>query len=127
AMPKLKNSDQASVVLFSTVAVGSGFPFHSKVSMSKGAIEGLTRALAAEWAPIIRVNAIAPSLTNTPLAGKLLSSPEKIEANAQRHPLKRVGQAKDIAQSAKFLLSENSSWISGQVISVDGGMSRLKV
>jgi NAD(P)-dependent dehydrogenase (short-subunit alcohol dehydrogenase family) len=113
-------------VLFSTVAVQSGLNFHSLVSSSKGAIEGLTRALAAEFAPKIRVNCIAPSLTNTPLAAALLNSEQKMEANAQRHPLKRIGSPEDIAHMAQFLLSEKSSWMSGQILHVDGGMSALK-
>ena len=126
-LPKLKASGQGSVVLFSTVAVQTGFPFHAQVAISKGAIEGLTRSLAAEFAPTIRFNAIAPSLTNTPLAEKLLSSPEKIEANGQRHPLKRIGEAEDIAEAACFLLTDKSSWITGQILHVDGGMSSLKI
>lgn len=127
AFPALKKSGRGSIVLFSTVAVQSGFNFHSQVAVSKGAIEGLTKSLAAEFAPSIRVNAIAPSLTNTPLASKMLDKPEKKEANAQRHPLKRVGEANDIADAAHFLLSEKSSWVTGQIIHVDGGMSSLKV
>jgi NAD(P)-dependent dehydrogenase (short-subunit alcohol dehydrogenase family) len=123
----LKVSEQSSVVLFSTVAVQTGFPFHSLVSSSKGAIEGLTRALAAELAPKVRINAIAPSITQTPLASSLLNSPEKIEANAQRHPLKKIGQPHDIAQLAAFLLSDKASWITGQVHHIDGGISNLKV
>ncbi|MFX9604595.1 SDR family oxidoreductase, partial [Acinetobacter baumannii] len=91
--------------LFSTVAVQTGFNFHSLVSASKGAIEGLTRALAAELAPKIRVNCIAPSITQTPLAQAILNTPEKIEANAQRHPLKKIGSPEDIANIAAFLLS----------------------
>ena len=126
-LPKLKASGQGSVVLFSTVAVQTGFPFHAQVAISKGAIEGLTRSLAAEFAPTIRFNAIAPSLTNTPLAEKLLSSPEKIEANGLRHPLKRIGEAEDIAEAACFLLTDKSSWITGQILHVDGGMSSLKI
>ena len=126
-LSKLKASGQGSVVLFSTVAVQTGFPFHAQVAISKGAIEGLTRSLAAEFAPTIRFNAIAPSLTNTPLAEKLLSSPEKIEANGQRHPLKRIGEAEDIAEAACFLLTDKSSWMTGQILHVDGGMSSLKI
>jgi NAD(P)-dependent dehydrogenase (short-subunit alcohol dehydrogenase family) len=126
-LPKLKASGKGSIVLFSTVAVQTGFPFHSQVAISKGAIEGLTRSLAAEFAPTIRVNAIAPSLTNTPLAEKLLNNPEKIEANGQRHPMKRIGEASDIAEMAAFLLSEKSSWITGQIMHVDGGLSTLKI
>ncbi|MES2795320.1 MAG: SDR family oxidoreductase [Bacteroidota bacterium] len=126
-LPRLKKSESASVVLFSTVAVQTGFGFHSLVSASKGAIEGLTRALAAELAPTIRVNCIAPSITQTPLAANILNSSEKIEANAQRHPLKRIGSAIDIAQTAAFLLGNQSSWITGQILHVDGGISNLKV
>lgn len=127
ALPALKKSEQAAIVLFSTVAVQQGLPFHSLVSASKGAIEGLTRALAAELAPKIRVNAIAPSLTNTPLAENLLNSDAKREANAARHPLKRVGEAADIAHMAAFLLSDQATWISGQIMHVDGGISSLRV
>jgi len=125
-LPRLKNSDQGSVVLFSTVAVQTGFNFHSLVSSSKGAVEGLTKALAAELAPKIRVNCIAPSITDTPLAAGLLNSPEKREANAQRHALKRIGSPIDIANMALFLISSQASWITGQVFHVDGGMSSVK-
>jgi NAD(P)-dependent dehydrogenase (short-subunit alcohol dehydrogenase family) len=127
AASKLKQSEHASVVLFSTVAVQTGLPFHTQVSASKGAIEGLTKALAAEYAPKIRVNCIAPSLTDTPLAASLLNTDQKKEANALRHPLKRVGSAEDIANLAEFLLSQKSSWITGQIMHVDGGISSLKV
>jgi len=125
-LPKLKKSGAASIVLFSTVAVNNGFPYHSIVSSSKGAIEGLTKSLAAELAPSIRVNAIAPSITDTPLAAGLLNTPEKSAANAQRHPLKRIGNSNDIASMAAFLLSDESTWITGQVMHVDGGISNLK-
>jgi NAD(P)-dependent dehydrogenase (short-subunit alcohol dehydrogenase family) len=108
------------------VAVQQGMAFHSSIAAAKGAIEGLTRSLAAEWAPAIRVNAIAPSLVETPLSAKLLSSPEKAEASAKRHPLARVGRPEDIASLAVFLLSEQSGWITGQVMGVDGGMSALR-
>jgi NAD(P)-dependent dehydrogenase (short-subunit alcohol dehydrogenase family) len=126
-LPKLKNSGQASIVLFSTVAVQTGFPYHAQVSSSKGAIEGLTKALAAEYAPKIRVNAIAPSLTNTPLADSLLNSEQKLEANAMRHPLKRIGSAEDLANMATFLLLEKASWMTGQILHVDGGISSIKL
>jgi NAD(P)-dependent dehydrogenase (short-subunit alcohol dehydrogenase family) len=126
-LPKLKKAENASIVLFSTVAVQSGFPFHTQVAASKGAIEGLTKALAAEYAPKIRVNCIAPSLTDTPLAANLLNNDQKKEANAARHPLKRIGAAEDIAHIAAFLLSEKASWITGQIMHVDGGMSSLKI
>jgi len=127
ALPALKKSAQASVVLFSTVAVQKGFNFHAQVATSKGAIEGLTKSLSAEFAPKIRINAIAPSLTDTPLASKLLSSEDKKAANAERHPLKRIGTAEDISQTAAFLLSDQSSWITGQVIHVDGGKSAISM
>ncbi len=126
ALPSLKKSEHAGIVLFSTVAVQTGFPFHAKVAASKGAIEGLTRALAAEFAPHVRVNCIAPSITDTPLASSLLSSEEKKEANANRHPLKAIGTPHDIAAMAAYLLSVNSKWITGQVFQVDGGMSSIK-
>jgi NAD(P)-dependent dehydrogenase (short-subunit alcohol dehydrogenase family) len=124
---KLKKSSGASIVFFSTVAVRQGMPFHASVAMAKGAIEGLTRSLAAELAPGIRVNAIAPSLTDTPLASRLLSSDERKEASAQRHPLKRLGTPADMASMAGFLISDEASWITGQIIGVDGGMGALKV
>ena len=125
-LPKLKASNGASVVLFSTVAVQLGLNFHTQVAASKGAIEGLTRALSAELAPSIRVNCIAPSLTDTPLAASLLNSDQKMEANAQRHPLKRVGTVQDISEMACFLLSNKTSWMTGQVLHVDGGMGNIK-
>lgn len=124
---KFKNSENASIILFSTVAVQLGLPFHSQVSASKGAIEGLTKALAAEYAPKIRVNCVAPSLTDTPLAASLLNSEQKKEANAQRHPLKRIGTTDDIVNMVEFLLSAKSSWITGQIMHVDGGISTLKI
>ncbi len=127
ALPSLKKAEAASIVLFSTVAVQSGFNFHTLVSASKGAVEGLAKALAAELAPKIRVNAIAPSITDTPLAATLLNTEEKRAANAQRHPLRKIGTPEDIANLAEFLLSEKSGWISGQVLHADGGMSSLKV
>jgi NAD(P)-dependent dehydrogenase (short-subunit alcohol dehydrogenase family) len=124
---RLKNSENAAILLFSTLAVQTGLPFHSQVSASKGAIEGLTKALAAEYAPKIRVNCIAPSLTDTPLAAALLSNDQKREANAQRHPLKRIGTTDDIANMAEFLLSTRASWITGQIMHVDGGTSTLTI
>jgi 3-oxoacyl-[acyl-carrier protein] reductase len=126
-LPKLKKSESASVVLFSTVAVGQGMPYHTSIAMAKGAVEGLTRSLAAELAPSVRVNAVAPSLTDTPLASRLLSSDERRDASAQRHPLKRVGKPSDIASMAAFLLTDEASWISGQIMAVDGGMGALKI
>ncbi len=126
-LSRLKNSDQASLVFFSTVAVKVGMPFHTSIAAAKGAIEGFAKALAAEYAPQFRVNVVAPSLTETPLAKKLLANDKKKELMNNRHPMKRVGQAEDIANIAKFLLSDDSSWITGQVIGVDGGMSTLNV
>lgn len=125
-LPRLKKADNPSIIMFSTVAVQKGFGFHAQVAVSKGAIEGLTKSLAAEFAPTIRVNAIAPSLTDTPLAAKILNTEQKRTANAERHPLNRIGEPKDIAAMAKFLLSEEASWITGQILHVDGGMSTLK-
>jgi 3-oxoacyl-[acyl-carrier protein] reductase len=127
ALPFLKNTASASIVLFSTVAVAQGMPFHTSVAASKGAVEGLTKSLAAELAPKIRVNCIAPSLTDTPLAARLLASEDKKQVAAERHPLKQIGSAEDIAALACFLLSEESKWMSGQVIGLDGGMSTLRV
>jgi len=123
----LKNSDSASVVLFSTVAVKIGMPFHTSVAAAKGALEGFAKALAAEWAPTIRVNTIAPSLTDTPLASRLLGNEAKKEKMDARHPLKRVGTANDIAETAAFLLSDKASWITGQVLGVDGGIGALNL
>lgn len=116
----------ASVVLFSTVAVSQGMPFHASVAAAKGAVEGLVRSLAAEWAPKVRVNAVAPSLTDTPLAERLLNNEAKREGAAKRHPLQRFGAAQDVANAALFLLGDESLWMSGQVLGVDGGISTLR-
>lgn len=122
-----KSPEGASIVLFSTVAVKEGMPFHASVASAKGAVEGLTRSLAAEFAPRIRVNVIAPSLIDTPLAQNLLSSEEKRRASAERHPLKRIGTAEEVAGLAAHLLSDAGSWITGQVLHIDGGMSSLRI
>jgi NAD(P)-dependent dehydrogenase (short-subunit alcohol dehydrogenase family) len=121
-----KSASGASIVLFSTVAVRVGMPFHASVAGAKAAVEGLTRSLAAEFAPRIRVNAIAPSLTDTPLAQNLLSSEEKRQAAADRHPLKRIGTPQEIGRLAVHLLSDASAGLTGQIIHMDGGMSALR-
>jgi NAD(P)-dependent dehydrogenase (short-subunit alcohol dehydrogenase family) len=126
-LPRLKNSEQASLVFFSTVAVKVGMPFHTSVAAAKGAIEGFSKALAAEYAPGFRVNVIAPSLTNTRLAEKLLSNDDKKKKMDERHPLKRVGKAEDIANLVSFLLSDKSSWMTGQILGLDGGLSTLNI
>jgi 3-oxoacyl-[acyl-carrier protein] reductase len=125
-LPALKKA-QGSIVLFSTVAVTMGMPFHASIAAAKGAVEALTRSLASELvANKVRVNCIAPSLTNTPLAAGLLNTPEKVEVADKRHPLQRIGQPQDIASLVSYLVSDNATWITGQVFNVDGGMSRLK-
>lgn len=126
-LPNLKKVEKPSIVLFSTVAVQTGMPYHSSVAMAKGAVEGLTRSLAAEFAPNIRVNAIAPSLTDTPMSSRLLSSQEKRESSAIRHPLNSIGNPIEIAKAAGYLLSEYSGWISGQIFHIDGGISSLRL
>nr|WKN36378.1 SDR family NAD(P)-dependent oxidoreductase [Tunicatimonas sp. TK19036] len=127
SLGKLKAAQGSSIVLFSTVAVQLGLNFHTAVATAKGAVEGLARSLAAELASKnIRVNVIAPSLTDTPLAQNLLSTDEKKEASNQRHPLGRYGRPDDIAQAVVYLLSENSSWVTGQTMHIDGGLSTLK-
>lgn len=125
--PNLKLAGNSSIVLFSTVAVQTGMPFHASVASAKGAVEGLTRSLAAEFAPSVRVNCIAPSITDTPLAAKLLNNEAKLKASEERHPLKRVGSAKEMASLAYILLSPESSFMTGQVIKADGGMSSVKL
>ncbi|MCH7409039.1 SDR family oxidoreductase [Belliella sp. DSM 111904] len=123
----LKQSSSSSVVLFSTVAVSVGMGFHSSIASSKGAVEGLVKSLAAEWSPLsIRVNAIAPSLTDTPLAGQLLSNDDKREAAMKRHPLGRFGKPEDLAAAVSYLLSGSSSWMTGQILHIDGGMSSVR-
>lgn len=124
-LPLLRKSSQGSIVFFSSVAAQHGFSFHTSISMAKGAVEGLTRALAAELAPRIRVNAIAPSLTRTPLAQSLLAKEGAELALAALHPLNRIGEPEDVASLAAYLLSPAAKWITGQVIGVDGGRASL--
>lgn len=125
-LKQLKAAPKASIVYFSTVAVSQGMPYHASVAASKGAIEGMTRSLAAELAPAIRVNCIAPSITDTPLASRILSNDDKKEAAGKRHALGRVGSAAEIAKAAAYLLSEDAAWITGQVLGIDGGMSAIR-
>ncbi|MBT8362660.1 MAG: SDR family oxidoreductase [Deltaproteobacteria bacterium] len=128
ALSSLKKAQNgSSVVLFSSVAAQQGFSLHASIGMAKGAVSGLTRSLAAELAPKIRVNAIAPSLTQTPLSESLLSNRQIAEAIAGQHALKRLGSPEDIAHMAVFLLSSEASWITGQIIGVDGGRSSLQI
>ncbi|WP_425392046.1 SDR family NAD(P)-dependent oxidoreductase [Ekhidna sp.] len=122
----MKKSEGSSIVFFSTVAVSQGMPFHASVAASKGALEGITRSLAAELSPKVRVNCIAPSVTDTPLASRILSSDEKKKTSGERHALNRVGTAEEVARMAKFLLSDDSGWMTGQVIGLDGGMSAVR-
>ncbi|MCX7609970.1 MAG: SDR family oxidoreductase [Ignavibacterium sp.] len=122
----LKEAGKSSIVLFSTVAVQTGMQYHASIASAKGAVEGLTRSLAAEFAPNIRINCIAPSITNTPLAEKLLNNETKLKSSEDRHPLKRIGNAKEIAEAVAFLLSDSSSFITGQVLKIDGGISSIK-
>ncbi|WOI23816.1 SDR family NAD(P)-dependent oxidoreductase [Nonlabens ulvanivorans] len=126
-LPLLTKEGTSSMVYFSTVAVGTGMPFHTSVAAAKGAIEGFAKALAAEYAPTIRVNVIAPSLVDTPLAGRLLNNDAKKEKMGEMHPLKRVGTPDDIASVAAFLLEQNAGWITGQIIGVDGGKGTLNL
>ena len=123
-LPQLQQAENSSIVLFSTVAVQTGMAFHASIAAAKGAVEGLTRSLAAEFAPKVRVNAVAPSLTNTPLADKLINAEAKLKSAEDRHPLKKIGQPNDIANAVLYLLDAN--WVTGQIISIDGGMSALR-
>lgn len=122
----LKKAENASIVFISSVAASTGLPFHSSIAMAKGAIEGLTKALSAELAPNIRVNCVAPSLVNTPLGSKFINTPEKIDAMEKRNPLRKIGEPSDIANAIVFLLLEQSAWVTGQVLAVDGGMNTIK-
>ena len=126
AEPALRQA-KGSVVLFSTIAAGSGFTNHAVTAAAKGAAEALTRSLAAEFAPDVRVNCIAPSLLRTPLARSITDNEVMARSIAQLHPIPRLGEAEDAAALASFLLGPDSGWISGQVISLDGGRSTLRV
>ena len=125
-LPNLKKNDGASVVLFSTVAVKTGMPMHSSIAAAKGAVEGLAKSLAAELAPRVAINCIAPSIVDTKLAANILSTDERKQASADRHPLKTIGSINSIANSAYFLLQAKENWISGQIFRPDGGLSALK-
>ncbi|MBQ1782872.1 MAG: SDR family oxidoreductase [Gammaproteobacteria bacterium] len=125
-LPRLQRANGASITLVSTVAVSQGMGFHTTVAAAKGALEALTRAWAAELAPRIRVNCVAPSLTDTPLAAPLLITDERRQAAAKRHPLGRIGQPVDIASAISWLSSPAASWVTGQVLPVDGGLSSLR-
>lgn len=126
-LPALKNGNKPSVVLFSTVAAKLGMPFHASVAASKSAVEGLTKSLGAELAPTIRVNAIAPTVTDTDLASKLLRNERMIENMNERHPLKKYLQPQEVADMAEFLLSEKAASISGQVFQMDCGIVSFKI
>lgn len=127
AHPALRASGSGSVVLFSTVAVAQGMPMHASIAAAKGAVEGLARSLAAEWAPHVRVNVVAPSLTDTPLAGNLLADEARRAGAAKRHPLQRVGEADAIAASVEHLLSPESAFMTGHVLRIDGGLSSVRL
>lgn len=126
ALPALKKSGEGAILLFSTVAMQTGMSFHAGIAAAKGAVEGLARALAAELAPLVRVNCIAPSLTDTPLASGLLNTDEKRMNAASRHPLRRIGTVGDMASAALFLLSDQSTFITGQILHIDGGLGTLR-
>lgn len=127
ALKPLKSANGSSVVLISSVAAKTGLPYHASIAAAKAGVEGMALTLAAELAfQQIRVNVVAPSLTDTAMAQNLLSTPEKREASAKRHPLGKIGQPEDISQLIAFLLSDDSSWITGQIIGIDGGLGSLK-
>lgn len=127
ALPALKKSGRGSVVLFSSIAASQGFSLHASIGMAKAAVNGLTLSLAAELAPAVRVNAIAPSLTQTPLSKGLWQNEAMAQSIAGLHPIARLGTAEEMAGLAAFLLSDEAGWITGQVFGVDGGRSSLRV
>ena len=119
--------DGSSLVFISTVAAKLGMPYHSSISMCKASLEALAISLAAEWAPKVRVNCVAPSLVNTKLAKRFFRNDKQKEMMSERHPLKKTGKSEDISHTIEFLLSNKSNWVSGQVFNIDGGMSSLKI
>tara|TARA_B100000530_G_scaffold333308_1_gene281079 strand:+ start:340 stop:987 length:648 start_codon:yes stop_codon:yes gene_type:complete len=119
-------NENASVVTISSIAANFGMPFHSSISMCKSSVEALTKSLAAEWAPKIRLNCIAPSLISTKLSERLINSELKKEKISEKHPLKKIGDTDDISYIISFLLSEKSKWITGQIIRADGGLSNIR-
>ena len=123
---QLSLNKNASIVTISSIAAGFGMPFHSSISMCKASVEALIRSLAAEWAPKIRLNCIAPSLVETKMTERLTNSDMKKESIANKHPLKTIGEVSDISNMISFLLSEKSKWITGQTIRIDGGLSTLR-
>lgn len=125
-LKKGASEQPSSVVMFSTIAVSQGLSMHASVAAAKAAVEGLTRTLANEWAPNIRVNCIAPALTQTPLAARFFENEETVKAMATKYPLGRTGLPSDLAAAATFLMSPEASWITGQVIAIDGGMSTVR-
>ena len=125
-LPLLKKGENPSILLFSTVATKLGMPYHASVSASKSAIDGIVKTLAAELAPKIRINAIAPTITNTELASKILRNEKVLENMIERHPLKKILSANEVAKMAKFLISEDGSSISGQIINMDAGIVSFK-
>ena len=126
-LPILKKSPNASVVLFSSVAVQVGMPFHASIAVSKAAVEGLTKSLAAEYAAKIRFNCIAPTLTNTPLASGILKNEQAFENAAQRHPLKTILEPNEVAKMVQFLISSYAAKITGQIFTLDCGLTSLKL
>jgi NAD(P)-dependent dehydrogenase (short-subunit alcohol dehydrogenase family) len=126
-LSQLKKADDGNIVLFSTVAVNQGMPFHSSIAVAKAGVEALAKSLAAELAPNVRVNCVAPSITDTSLASSILRSDKQREALSQRHPLKKILTPEEVAQMALFLLSQKASGITGQVIGVDAGLGSLKI
>jgi len=119
-------NNNSSIVTLSSIAANFGMPYHTSISMCKSSVEALTKSLAAEWAPKIRLNCIAPSLVSTQLSSRLINSDIKKETIAKKHPLKKIGQPHDISNTVSFLLSEKSKWITGQIIRVDGGLSTIR-